>query len=176
MARLFGKSSTISNNKGLALLNSQAKHQIKQYSHSTSELFKLMIQEREAEFRARITTAFQFVFGRADNETILLADDLMDQYSLSAIPKDFTKANSHLSLLAIVDAWCICGINPYDQLLLQTPPFRLLVGIAEYLFRNPELLEESIKAALFDKEIRADDIQFVIAVQGWANVIELGMG
>jgi prephenate dehydrogenase (NADP+) len=40
------------------------------------------------------------------------------------------------------------------------------VGIAEYLFRNEELLEESIKAALFDKEIRADDIEFVKGVQG----------
>lgn len=71
------------------------------------------------EFRDRIKTAFQFVFGRGDGVPILLADNIMDQYSLSAIPKDLTKANSHLSLLAIVDAWNKCGINPYDQLLLQ---------------------------------------------------------
>lgn len=90
---------------GLALLNTQAKEQIKQYSRSASELFKLMIQEREAEFRDRITTAFSFVFGRAGDTPILLADDTMDRFSLSAIPKDLQKENSHLSLLAIVDAW-----------------------------------------------------------------------
>jgi prephenate dehydrogenase (NADP+) len=109
------------------LLNSQAKHQIKQYSQSTSELFKLMIQEREIEFRSRISTAFQFVFGRTGNIPILLPDGVMDQFSLSAIPKDCTKANSHLSLLAIVDAWCKCEINPYDQLLLQVLFFVLLI-------------------------------------------------
>lgn len=39
---------------GLALLNPSAKPQIRQYAKSVSELFKLIIQEREQEFKERI--------------------------------------------------------------------------------------------------------------------------
>lgn len=48
------------------------------------------------------------------------------------------------------------------------------VGIAEYLFRHEKLLERSIKAALYDKDIRVDDMEFVKAVSGWASVISIG--
>ncbi len=64
--------------------------------------------------------------------------------------------------------------RPYDHLICQTPPFRLLLGIAEYLFRTDDLLEEAIHAALFHKEIRADDCEFFLAAQGWVECIELG--
>jgi prephenate dehydrogenase (NADP+) len=39
---------------GLALLNPNAKIQIRQYAQSVSEIFSLMIQEREQELRERI--------------------------------------------------------------------------------------------------------------------------
>jgi prephenate dehydrogenase (NADP+) len=39
---------------GLAIMNPNAKIQIAQYARSVADLFKLMIQEKEAEFRARI--------------------------------------------------------------------------------------------------------------------------
>jgi len=39
---------------GLAILNPSAKAQVRQYSLSVAALFKLMIQEKEAEFVARI--------------------------------------------------------------------------------------------------------------------------
>jgi hypothetical protein len=35
-------------------MNPSAKHQIHQYSQSVSELFKMMIQEREEEFGKRV--------------------------------------------------------------------------------------------------------------------------
>lgn len=39
---------------GLAILNPSAKAQVRQYSLSVAALFKLMIQEKETEFVARI--------------------------------------------------------------------------------------------------------------------------
>lgn len=48
------------------------------------------------------------------------------------------------------------------------------MGIAEYLFRNQELLEESVKTALFDKGIRGDDLEFHTAVREWASTISHG--
>jgi prephenate dehydrogenase (NADP+) len=39
---------------GLAIMNPSARIQITQYAKSVADLFKLMIQEKEEEFRARI--------------------------------------------------------------------------------------------------------------------------
>jgi len=76
--------------------------------------------------------------------------------------------------LSMVDAWYHLGVNPYDNLIGQTPPFRLRLGIAEYLFKNEELLEESIETALYDKTIRGDDLEFHSAVREWSAIIGYG--
>ncbi|WP_246230160.1 hypothetical protein [Mucilaginibacter humi] len=52
----------------------------------------------------------------------------------------------------MVDAWYHLGVNPYDNLICQTPPFRLRLGIAEYLFKDEELLEESIRPRCMIKQ------------------------
>ena len=46
--------------------------------------------------------------------------------------------------------------------------------VAEYLFKNEHLLEETIQTALYDKSIRADDLEFHSAVREWASIIEYG--
>lgn len=157
---------------GLAILNPYARKQVQQYAKSESELFKMMIREEEFAFRQRIYRAREFVFHES-RELLLLDDSVMKTHSLS----DGTvqrRPNSHLSLLAMVDAWYHLGVNPYDNLICQTPPFRLRLGIAEYLFKNDELLEESIHTALFDKGIRGDDLEFHSAVREWASIIGYG--
>ncbi len=75
---------------GLAILNPSAREQVRQYAESVSELFGLMIQERESEFVSRVTAASEFVFGRVDRAgtPLLLQDDVLSQYSLSAIPRE----------------------------------------------------------------------------------------
>lgn len=157
---------------GLAILNPYARQQVKRYSVSESELFKLMIKEEEAAFRERIYKARDFVFHES-RKPILLNDAVMREFSLGKAP-EIRKHNSHLSLLSMVDAWYHLGVNPYDNLICQTPPFRLRLGIAEYLFKNEELLEESIEAALYDKTIRGDDLEFHSAVREWASIIVYG--
>ena len=47
-------------------------------------------------------------------------------------------------------------------------------GITEYLFRDPVMLEDAINAALYRKEIRADDMEFVTCARGWAESVSLG--
>jgi prephenate dehydrogenase (NADP+) len=157
---------------GLAILNPYAKQQVKRYAFSESELFKLMIKEEEQEFRERLYRARDFVFHES-RKPILLNDAVMREFSLSGDP-GLRKPNSHLSLLSMVDAWYHLGVNPYDNLICQTPPFRLRLGIAEYLFKNDELLEESIMAALYDKTIRGDDLEFHSAVREWCSIIVYG--
>jgi prephenate dehydrogenase (NADP+) len=157
---------------GLAILNPYAKQQVKQYAKSESELFKLMIQEEEAAFRERLYKARDFVFHES-RKPIMLSDKIMKEFSLSQ-NHELQKPNSHLSILSMVDAWYHLGVNPYDNLICQTPPFRLRLGIAEYLFKNEELLEESIVTALYDKTIRGDDLEFHSAVREWSSIIGYG--
>ena len=157
---------------GLAILNPYAKQQVKQYAVSESELFKLMIQEEASAFRERLYRARDFVFHES-RKPIMLNDKIMKEFSLSQNPES-RKPNSHLSILSMVDAWYHLGVNPYDNLICQTPPFRLRLGIAEYLFKNEELLEESIEAALYDKTIRGDDLEFHSAVREWSAIIGYG--
>ena len=86
-------------------MNPIAKVQIAQYAKSVADLFKLMIQEKEDEFRARIKAGGEYVFGglQKDHVPILLSDDILDEFSLSKMPKDQQRQpNSHLSLLAMV--------------------------------------------------------------------------
>ncbi|MGF7041750.1 NAD(P)-binding domain-containing protein [Mucilaginibacter lappiensis] len=157
---------------GLAILNPYAKQQVKRYAESESELFKLMIKEEAKTFRERLYRARDFVFHES-RKPIMLSDTVMKEFSLSQKPEQ-QKPNSHLSILSMVDAWYHLGVNPYDNLICQTPPFRLRLGIAEYLFKNEELLEESIETALYDKTIRGDDLEFHSAVREWSSIIGYG--
>lgn len=157
---------------GLAILNPYAAAQVRQYAQSESELFKLMIKEEATAFRSRLYKARDFVFDK-QNKQIMLSNDIIKEFSLAAIDAS-RKPNSHLSLLSMVDAWYHLGINPYHNLICETPPFKLRLGIAELLFQNDELLEESIETALFDKSIRADDLEFHSAVREWSSLIGYG--
>ncbi|RYD93399.1 MAG: prephenate dehydrogenase [Sphingobacteriales bacterium] len=157
---------------GLAILNPYARQQVKRYAESESELFKLMIMEEEKQFRDRLYRAREFVFHES-RKPIMLNDAVMKEFSLSQKPAE-QKPNSHLSILSMVDAWYHLGVNPYDNLIAQTPPFRLRLGIAEYLFKNEALLEESIETALYDKTIRGDDLEFHSAVREWSSIIGYG--
>ncbi|KAI9346736.1 hypothetical protein DFJ73DRAFT_796680 [Zopfochytrium polystomum] len=171
---------------GVSILNESARAQVQQYARSARELFELMIQEREMEFRDRVYAAAEAVFGRF-KEPLLTADTLRGRgpqttpSSSSSSASDTASnppvktSNSHLSILAIVDCWYQSGINPFHHLAqLGTPPFRLWLGISQHVFITPNLLEESIKTALYDKTIRMDDLNFVLAVAQWSELISVG--
>lgn len=157
---------------GLAILNPYAKEQVRIYAKTESDLFSMMIAEKEEEFRALIYKAKEFVFNH-DSKPLLLNEKIMEGFSM-ADKAHIRKPNSHLSILSMVCAWYKMGVNPYDNLICETPPFKLRLGIAEYLFKNEELLEETINTALFCKNIRKDDLEFHTAVHEWASIIYYG--
>lgn len=109
--------------KGLAILNPAAQRQIRQYARSVTELFKLILEGKRDEFETRVRAAGKFVFGRQKDE-LLLRDEILDQFSLSGVPKAERKPNSHLSLLGMVDCWWKCDIVPYDHMICSTPVSR----------------------------------------------------
>jgi len=153
----------------LAMFNPHAREQVEQYALSTRELFSLMIAGKEEKFRGRIEEARRVVFGNRKSAR-LLDDRILGDFNLG-VPAEKRTPNSNLSQFAKVDAYARLGINPYDHMICQTPPFRLALGITEYLFTTPSLLEESNDAALHDLSIRRDDLAFTIAVDQWANII-----
>lgn len=170
MLRIFSYKSHIY--AGLAILNPYARQQVREYAKAEAELFKLMICEDEKAFRSKIYEAKNFLF--SDNtKLLLLNDEVMKEFSLAE--NEYTeKPNSHLSILSMVYAWYKMKINPYDNLICESPPFKLRLGIAEYLFKNEEMLNKSIHTALYDKSIRGDDLAFHTAVHEWASIIGYG--
>lgn len=154
---------------GLAILNPFAERDVRIYAEVENELFGLMISEDEGSFREIIYNAKKELFDDRKHP-LMLNDKLMANYSLS--PSADHKPNSHLSLLSMAVTWARLGSDPYKNLVCQTPPFKLRVGMVEYLFRNEELLNESINAAIYDKTIRKDDLAFHTSVQEWAHIVE----
>ncbi|KAJ3411030.1 prephenate dehydrogenase (NADP(+)) [Chytridiales sp. JEL 0842] len=87
---------------GLALLNPAAKVQVKQYAQSCTELFKLMVTEKEEELVKRVFAARKAVFGWEEDEEgngamspggggaeverkpILMSDRLLDRFHMAA--------------------------------------------------------------------------------------------
>ncbi|RFU24030.1 hypothetical protein B7463_g12306, partial [Scytalidium lignicola] len=159
---------------GLAILNPDAKLQIKQYAQSVTDLFKLMLEGHGDEFEKRIKKAGAAVFGSQQTQhELLLRDDVLDRFSLGKKP-DKPTPNNHLSLLAMVDCWSQLGIVPYDHMICSTPLFRLWLGVTEYLFRQPAILDEVIRIAIEDNTFRSDDLEFTFAARGWSDCVTFG--
>ena len=93
--RIYGGKSHVY--AGLAIHNPLAREQIRQYAKSESDLFGLMIQEDDQQFRERIQKAREVVFN-SRNSPVLLDDKVMGEFSLGIQPEQRTP-NSHLSLL-----------------------------------------------------------------------------
>ncbi|KAI9673421.1 MAG: prephenate dehydrogenase (NADP(+)) [Caeruleum heppii] len=168
---------------GLAILNPAAKAQIRQYAESVTDLFKLMLGGHREQFEKRVKTAGEAVFGNAEaqdqkqtetkGDNLLLNDEVLDRFSLGKLPQE-RMPNNHLSLLAIVDCWWKLGISPYDHMICSTPLFRLWLGVTEYLFRKPGLLDEVIRTAIEDDTFRSDDLEFTFAARGWSDCVSFG--
>src|SRR2546423_8536364 len=86
---------------GLAIMNPSAQRQITQYAASVTDLFKLMTEGKEKEFNDRVHSAARFVFGEKDNRPRLLRDELLDQFSLSGVPKAPSVPNNQLASLSM---------------------------------------------------------------------------
>lgn len=159
---------------GLAILNPFAKEQIKQYAQSVTDLYKLMLGSHRKELTRRIKAAGEAVFGTMEpTEELLLKDGVLDRFSLGKKPET-PLPNNHLSLLAMVDCWSQMGIVPYDHMICSTPLFRLWLGVTEYLFRKPALLDEVIRIAIEDDSFRSDDLEFTFAARGWSDCVTFG--
>ncbi|EJU03432.1 prephenate dehydrogenase [Dacryopinax primogenitus] len=164
---------------GLAILNPSARMQIDQYAQSVTDLFKMMISGDEVALKKRMYEAREIVFSSSEKQRppILLSEEILDRFSLGVRPQTPTRpsANSHLSLLAMVDCWAALRILPYKHLdLAATPIFRMWIGVAEYLFRSNDRLDAAVQAAVHDVSHRSDDLEFVVAARGWSQCVSFG--
>ncbi len=156
---------------GLAFKNPFAAKDVRTFASTQNDLFVQMISENKQKFESKIKKARDKVFMQSQ-ENVLLNDELLEEFTLN--PGKNHVPNSHLSLLSMLCTWSELDTNPYKNLVCQTPPFRLRVGLVEYLCKNEDLLNETIETALFDKSIRKDDLTYHTAVHEWANILSLG--
>lgn len=156
---------------GLAFYNPFAIKDVRKFATVENELFGFMLAGKKTKFENKVLKARDIIFSKRNNQT-LLSDEIMKEYTLN--PGENHKPNSHLSLLSMVCTWADLGIDPFENLVCQTPPFKLRVGLAEYLFKNEALLEETIQTAIEDRSILVDDLAFHTAVHEWTNILELG--
>lgn len=56
-------------------------------------------------------------------------------------------------------------LNLFERCTDTLQLFRLWLGVTEYLFRNPELLEEALDTAIDDNTFRSDDLEFTFAAR-----------
>ncbi|ODQ80830.1 hypothetical protein BABINDRAFT_161035 [Babjeviella inositovora NRRL Y-12698] len=160
---------------GLVLTNPSAHEQLLQYATSVTSLYSLMIQGKKEELKERIFRAKERVFGHlGDDHQLLLDDDLLQTFSLGKVPPEGRQPNSHLSLLGIVDSWSALNIVPYDHMICSTPLFRIFLGVSEYLFCTPGLLEECLEVAVSDVTFRNDDLEFTLAARQWSSIVSFG--
>ncbi|ATY58296.1 prephenate dehydrogenase [Cordyceps militaris CM01] len=169
---------------GLAILNPEAREQVAQYARSVTDLYKLMLVGDLDGLRARLYAARDKVFGTDawgggnDNDgRPLIEPSVLSSFALGQPDDDDPathRANNHLSLLAMVDCWAELGIVPYDHMLCSTPLFRLRLGVTEYLFRTPALLDAALVTAVEDQTYRSDDLEFTFAARAWAECVSLG--
>ncbi|KAM0458603.1 hypothetical protein ACHAPV_005995 [Trichoderma viride] len=163
---------------GLAILNPEARDQVAQYAKSVTELYKLMLEGNLDGLKSRIYAARDKVFfgpSKTWANRPLLEASILTSFSLGTLTAETpARPNNHLSLLAMVDCWAELGIVPYDHMLCSTPLFRLRLGVTEHLFRNTEMLDETLRTATEDKRYRSDDLEFTFAARGWAECVTLG--
>lgn len=91
----------------------------------------------------------------------------------------------------MVDCWSQLQIVPYDHMICSTPViearnldirlltdlsqlFRLWLGVTEYLFRKPGLLDEVLTTAIEDHSFRRDDLEFTFAARAWSECVSFG--
>ena len=73
----------------------------------------------------------------------------------------------------------ICSSSASRELYLQSNTDaelsdRIWLGVAEYLFRKPQLLDEVIATAIEDDTFRSDDLEFTFAARGWSECVSFG--
>jgi prephenate dehydrogenase (NADP+) len=156
---------------GLAFQNPFAAKDVRTFAATQNDLFTLMIGENKQKFELKVKKARDKIFMQ-NQDQVLLNDKLLEEFTLN--PGENHIANSHLSLLSMLCTWDKLEANPYKNMMCQTPPFRLRVGLVEYLCRNEDLFNETIETAIFDKSIRKDDLAYHTAVHEWANILQLG--
>lgn len=160
---------------GLAITNRQAHRQTLQYANSVTALLKLMVSNEREALKQRLYAARDYVFQKVIEDprhSLLLPDELLGQFSLgNDAQPSVHQQNSHLSIISIVDCWYHLKIIPYDHMICSTPLFRILLGVTEYLFMTPGLLDRCIDDSLSSYRFRGDDIEFVVAARAWSKAV-----
>lgn len=164
MLRFFGAEAHVSG--GIAIMNPYASRHVGQYAKSSGELLTLIRDGEKEKYKERVLSSGRKFFN--GKERSILPEKIVFEYL--NVPHQKRKPNSHLGPIVTVDAGAELGIKPHENLVFGTPPFRLRIGVAEYLFNHEDLIEESLEAPFKNPKMISDDTYFNESVKKWSNV------
>ena len=168
MLRIFsGKPHVYS---AIAFDNPQAHEQIIQYQKSAQELLTLFQKGNSQALLRYLHEIRDTVFHKNTDLVLRSEKSVINSCSLNEQNCNVL-SNSHLSLLAMAHTWYSLGINPYEHMICQTPPFKFRLGIVERLFRDDLLLYDVAHCASRNPVVLKHDAIFVDAVNSWVDVV-----
>ncbi|MDE1825308.1 MAG: prephenate dehydrogenase [Candidatus Micrarchaeota archaeon] len=152
----------------LAMDNQFARKQILEYCMQTMSIMNMVRKGDIRRIRETLSKAGDAAF--IPRKMRILDNSVMQEFSLSCIPKEERLGNSNISLFSHPLAWLNTGVNPFFSPELAPPPARFMCDMVQALFQDKELFEESINA-MADRKLIAHDEIFLDSLKTLTGII-----
>ena len=154
--------------KGIQFGSSQGKEIVAQSAKVERELFKMILGGRVVQYKRRVMSAREKLFGDR-RITPILSDEDMTHFGEITSPEP----NSHFSIVHYGVALAESGRMPFEDMKATTPMHTSLVCLLDRLFNADCELERAILAPFDASKIREDDLDFHDELMGWSQAILL---
>lgn len=149
--------------KGIQFGSQHGKQIVSAAIEIEDELDQIIVAGDRSLYRSQVMKARKKIYGNKFGNPIL-SDEEMAIFNATG----HRKANSHISFIGWFVAEALSGRNPFENLKGTTPMHTSLLCMADYLFNNKDLLEESIAAPFELPSIKSDDLVYHDERRGWA--------
>jgi prephenate dehydrogenase len=101
---------------------------------------------------------------------------ILDDLAMAQLSDNLNiKPNSHFSIISWFVSEAVSGRNPFGSLKATTPMHTSLLCMADYLFNNKALLEESLAAPFKDPKLKVEDLVYYTERLAWAQALLYGV-
>ncbi len=128
------------------------------------ELYRLVVGNKQNEYRAMMRFARAQVFG--ERKTPLLTDKDMDSFLTNGV----VLPNSDFSIMQWIVSYAALNRDIRKDFKATTPMHRALYCLADRLC-NTDRFEEALKAPFVFDSLRSDDLVFDRQITGWSDAI-----
>ncbi|HLD19417.1 MAG TPA: NAD(P)-binding domain-containing protein [Candidatus Nanoarchaeia archaeon] len=155
--------------KGIQFGNPEGKQIVEHSMEVEQELFRLVLGRKEQQYRDRVMDAIEKIFKHSPGP-------ILSKETVAAFARGQTKPNSHYSLVNYLVAEAESGRDLFGDIKATTPMHTGLICLVDFLFNDPVLLAQSIRAPFVNSEVRIDDLVFHDQFQAWSTAIVFESG